>query len=139
MPNKIFSIHGHFYQPPREDPLTGIIPPEAGAAPYNNWNERILAECYLPNARLENFSKISFNVGPTLFSWLRAQDTATYQQILDQDRSNYKKHDRTSIQSHHPTPGLFFRQGYSNHVGNCRLHPPFRSPPARHVAARNRG
>jgi len=92
MPNKTFSIHGHFYQPPREDPLTGIIPPEPGAAPYNNWNKRILAECYQPNARLENFSKISFNVGPTLFSWLQAQDAATYQQILDQDRSNYKKH-----------------------------------------------
>ena len=42
MPTKAFSIHGHFYQPPREDPLTGIIPQEPGAAPHNNWNERIL-------------------------------------------------------------------------------------------------
>jgi hypothetical protein len=92
MPNKAFSIHGHFYQPPREDPLTGIIPQETGAAPYNNWNERILDECYLPNARLNNFSKISFNVGPTLFTWLQNQDPETYQQILDQDRINYQKH-----------------------------------------------
>jgi len=92
MPNKAFSIHGHFYQPPREDPLTGIIPQETGAAPYNNWNERILDECYLPNARLNNFSKISFNVGPTLFTWLQNQDPVTYQQILDQDRINYQKH-----------------------------------------------
>lgn len=92
MPTQAFSIHGHFYQPPREDPLTGLIPQEIGAAPYNNWNERILEECYLPNARLQNFSKISFNVGPTLFSWLQTQDPITYQQIINQERSNYKKH-----------------------------------------------
>lgn len=92
MPTKAFSIHGHFYQPPREDPLTGIIPQEPGAAPYNNWNERILDECYLPNAQLHNFEKISFNVGPTLFSWIQEQDPYTYQQILDQDRANYQKH-----------------------------------------------
>lgn len=89
---KAFSIHAHFYQPPREDPISGKIPQEAGAAPYNNWNERILAECYQPNARLENFAGISFNVGPTLFSWLQAHDPGTYQQILDQDRRNYKLH-----------------------------------------------
>ena len=92
MPTKAFSIHGHFYQPPREDPLTGIIPQEPGAAPHNNWNERILDECYQPNASLHNFEKISFNVGPTLFTWLEAQDPHTYQQILNQDRANYKKH-----------------------------------------------
>jgi len=92
MPTKTFSVHGHFYQPPREDPLTGIIPTEPGAAPYANWNERILDECYLPNARLENFSKISFNVGPTLFSWLQTKDPTTYQQILNQDRANYEIH-----------------------------------------------
>ena len=92
MPTNAFSIHGHFYQPPREDPLTGIIPQEPGAAPYNNWNERILDECYLPNAQLHNFEKISFNVGPTLFSWIQEQDPYTYQQILDQDRANYHKH-----------------------------------------------
>ncbi|MGW8250948.1 MAG: DUF3536 domain-containing protein, partial [Anaerolineales bacterium] len=92
MPTKTFSIHGHFYQPPREDPLTGIIPHEPGAAPYNNWNERILDECYLPNARLNNFQKISFNVGPTLFSWLEVQDGNTYGEILNQDRVNYGKY-----------------------------------------------
>jgi alpha-amylase/alpha-mannosidase (GH57 family) len=92
MPTKAFSVHGHFYQPPREDPLTGIIPQEPGAAPYNNWNERILDECYLPNARLHNFEKISFNVGPTLFSWLQQQDSDTYQQILKQDQTNFNKH-----------------------------------------------
>ena len=91
MPTKFFSIHGHFYQPPREDPLTGIIPKEPGAAPYNNWNERILEECYRPNARLNNFQKISFNIGPTLFSWLEEQDPDTYRQFLIQDQVNHRK------------------------------------------------
>jgi hypothetical protein len=92
MPVKAFSIHGHFYQPPREDPLTGIIPNESGAAPYDNWNERILHECYRPNAKLNNFSGISFNVGPTLFSWLQSRDPVTYQQILNQDQVNFKRY-----------------------------------------------
>jgi alpha-amylase/alpha-mannosidase (GH57 family) len=64
---RAIAIHGHFYQPPREDPISGLIPKEAGASPYGNWNERIHAECYLPNAQLGNFEKISFNIGPTLF------------------------------------------------------------------------
>jgi hypothetical protein len=90
MPNKAFSIHGHFYQPPREDPLTGIIPNETGAYPYDNWNERIHQECYRPNVELRNFERISFNVGPTLFSWIQSNHTHSYQQILAQDRANLK-------------------------------------------------
>lgn len=92
MPTKAISIHGHFYQPPREDPLTGIIPTEPGAAPFNNWNERILQECYRPNVELHNFERISFNVGPTLFTWLQAEDPHTYQQILAQDRINFSRY-----------------------------------------------
>jgi len=86
-----FSIHGHFYQPPREDPLTGMIPAEKGAAPYSNWNERIHAECYRPNAVLGNFERISFNFGPTVLSWMQKQDNGTYQQILAQDQANVEK------------------------------------------------
>jgi hypothetical protein len=81
-------IHGHFYQPPRENPLTGEIPDEVGAHPYKNWNERIHAECYRPNAELGNFERISFNVGPTLLKWMERYDPVTYQRILAQDRSN---------------------------------------------------
>jgi hypothetical protein len=85
-------IHAHFYQPPREDPLTGIIPQEAGAAPYSNWNERILAECYRPNADLGNFENISFNIGPTLLQWIASQDSNTWQNIVHQDRLNIQRY-----------------------------------------------
>ena len=91
MTNKAICVHGHFYQPPREDPLTGIIPVEPGASPYRNWNERIHAECYRPNAELENFKQISFNIGPTLFSWMASHDNLTCQQIIEQDGDNMKQ------------------------------------------------
>lgn len=85
-------VHGHFYQPPREDPLTGQIPSEAGAAPYPNWNERIYAECYQPNAELGNFERISFNIGPTLHSWLRSHNPEICRLIATQDRANVARH-----------------------------------------------
>ena len=85
-----FSVHGHFYQPSREDPLTGLIPDEPGAYPYPNWNECIYDRCYRPNAELGNFLKISFNIGPTLFQWLEKNKPVTYQQILDQERENFQ-------------------------------------------------
>ena len=86
-----FSIHGHFYQPPREDPISGRIPNEAGCAPYKNWNEKIHAECYRPNAELGNFERISFNVGPTLCEWMRKQDPDTCQKIREQDLANVSR------------------------------------------------
>lgn len=70
---KNFCIHGHFYQPPREDPETGLIPDEPGAGVYRNWNEKITVQCYRPNAELGNFSRISFDLGPTLASWLERE------------------------------------------------------------------
>ncbi len=85
-------IHGHFYQPPREDPLLGSIPQEAGAAPYANWNERIHAECYRPNAERGNFGRMSFNVGPTLFGWMQQHDPAAYRMIVEQDRANLRRY-----------------------------------------------
>ena len=76
-------VHGHFYQPPRENPWTEEVAREASAAPAHDWNERITAECYRPNgvarvvdernrvlALVDNYSLLSFNVGPTLTSWL---------------------------------------------------------------------
>lgn len=92
MSERAISIHCHFYQPPREDPISGLIPKEYGAAPYRNWNERIYAECYLPNAKLGNFEKISFNIGPTLFSWMKAYDPNVSRLIVTQDLANLKKY-----------------------------------------------
>lgn len=83
-------IHGHFYQPPREDPFTGVVPQEQGSEPYANWNERILAECYLPNARLRNFERISFNIGPTLFEWMRKFSPQVCAEIVQQDQANLR-------------------------------------------------
>ncbi len=76
-------VHGHFYQPPRENPWTEAVPREPTAAPHHDWNARITAECYRPNgwARVvddagrvvdivNNYAHLSFDVGPTLFAWL---------------------------------------------------------------------
>jgi alpha-amylase/alpha-mannosidase (GH57 family) len=77
-------VHGHFYQPPRENPWTERVEAEEGAAPYHDWNERITVECYAPNAG--NLEKISFNFGPTLLSWLEDHHPETYAKILEADR-----------------------------------------------------
>jgi len=79
-------IHGHFYQPPRENPWTGEVEAELSAAPFHDWNERVYAECYAPNAAANNYERISFNFGPTLLSWLERHHPETYQQILAADR-----------------------------------------------------
>src|SRR5688572_18307168 len=81
-------IHGHFYQPPRENPWTGEVEREPSAAPYHDWNERIHDECYAPNAVANNYAKISFNFGPTLLSWLERAHPETYQHILAADRES---------------------------------------------------
>ena len=81
-------IHGHFYQPPRENPWTGEVEREPTAAPYHDWNERIHDECYAPNATANNYAKISFNFGPTLLSWLERAHPETYQHILAADRES---------------------------------------------------
>ena len=87
-----FCIHGHFYQPPRENPITGQIPIEPGAAPFLNWNEKIDAQCYRPNAQLGNFEQISFNIGPTLMDWLGTHDPSTLASIIQQDQHNVQQY-----------------------------------------------
>jgi alpha-amylase/alpha-mannosidase (GH57 family) len=99
------AIHGHFYQPPRENPWTEYIDGEPSAAPYPDWNARILAECYRPNAfarivdaygRVErivnNYRNISFNFGPTLLSWLEAHDAVTYRRLQLADKQSAERH-----------------------------------------------
>ncbi len=100
-----FCIHGHFYQPVREDPINGTIPDERGAMPFRNWNELIFNHCYKPNAELGNFERISFNFGPTLFRWMEGQHPKTYADIIKQDQENYKKYGvgNALAQSYHHT------------------------------------
>jgi alpha-amylase/alpha-mannosidase (GH57 family) len=96
-------IHGHFYQPPRENPWTGEVEREPSAAPYHDWNERIHDECYGPNAfarlgeqsnvLVNNYAKISFNFGPTLLSWLEKHHPQTYQRILVADKDSAVERD----------------------------------------------
>ncbi|MBR9922905.1 MAG: DUF3536 domain-containing protein [Bacteroidetes bacterium] len=96
---KYVCIHGHFYQPPRENAWLEAIELQDSAAPFHDWNERINFECYAPNTSsrilnddgyiiriVNNYSKISFNFGPTLLSWMEAADPLTYQGIQEADR-----------------------------------------------------
>jgi alpha-amylase/alpha-mannosidase (GH57 family) len=98
---KYVCIHGHFYQPPRENPYLEAIELQDSAYPYHDWNERVTAECYAPNAAsrivdaenrilklLNNYARISFNFGPTLLSWLKEQAPRAYQAILDADKES---------------------------------------------------
>ena len=81
-------VHAHFYQPPRGNPFVDDDDPvETGAEPYRNYNEKITAECYAPNAALGNFNLISFNLGATLARWLHRNAPETYAQIVNADRA----------------------------------------------------
>ncbi|MBA2397060.1 MAG: DUF3536 domain-containing protein [Ktedonobacteraceae bacterium] len=87
-----FCIHGHFYQPPRYDPFTGLIASELGATPFANYNEKITWECYQPNAEADNFASISFNLGPTLASWLERAHPDVYQHILASEQQHMQRY-----------------------------------------------
>lgn len=91
-PKARLCIHGHFYQPPRENPFTGRIPQERDAFPYGNWNERVTAECYGPNAEAGNFDRISFNLGGTLARWLDLHAHDTYERIVSAERGYWDRH-----------------------------------------------
>ena len=92
-------IHGHFYQPPRENPWLETVETQDSAAPYHDWNERVCAESYATNGAartvnnknqiiriVNNYSRMSFNFGPTLMSWLKGNAPRTYRMILDGER-----------------------------------------------------
>ncbi|MBW4551913.1 MAG: DUF3536 domain-containing protein [Aphanocapsa sp. GSE-SYN-MK-11-07L] len=98
------TVHGHFYQPPRENPYLDEIECQPSAAPAHDWNERIYHECYRPNAfarilndqgqvigLVNNFEYLSFNIGPTLLSWLERYDLEVYQRILEADRKSCQR------------------------------------------------
>ncbi len=102
--NKCLCIHGHFYQPPRENPWLEYVEPQRSAAPFHDWNERIHSECYLPNCKarvfdsgkildiVNNYESISFNFGPSLMSWMVENHPGTYRKILEADLISRKEH-----------------------------------------------
>lgn len=120
--HRYLCIHGHFYQPPRENPWLEAVEVQDSAYPYHDWNERVTAECYAPNAasrildgerRIErivnNYSQISFNFGPTLLAWLEQKEPEVYRSILEADALS-----RERFSGH----GSAIAQGY-NHI----IHP----------------
>ena len=104
MTPRYICIHAHFYQPPRENPGLEAIEMQDSAYPYHDWNERITAECYAPNANsrildgegriikiVNNYAKLSFNFGPTLMAWLEPQSPEVYRAILAADQESQER------------------------------------------------
>ena len=104
MTNKFICVHGHFYQPPRENAWLEKIEYQDSAEPFHDWNERITYECYGPNGSsrilnedrgivdiVNNYRKISFNFGPTLLSWLEIHSPKVYDQIIKADRQSMEQ------------------------------------------------
>jgi hypothetical protein len=85
------TLYGHFYQPPREDPFTGLIPHEPGATPYENYNEKITTECYRPNADAGNFEHLSFDLGPTLAAWLERAHPDVHSTIVRAAQRHFER------------------------------------------------
>lgn len=111
-------LHGHFYQPPRENPLVDIIPKQPSAKPYSDWNERIYDDCYRANAFsryldgyghvrdiVNNYEYLSFNFGPTILSWLEKHHEATYRKIIEADKRSIERlgHGNAIAQSYNHT------------------------------------
>ena len=104
-PEKFVCVHGHFYQPPRENPWLETVEVQDSAAPYHDWNERITAECYAPNGAsritdaenkiiriMNNYARMSYNFGPTLLSWLNDKAPRSYRMILDADKFSRQRY-----------------------------------------------
>lgn len=103
-PRRFVCIHGHFYQPPRENAWLEAIEVQDSAAPYHDWNARINHECYAANGSsrilngqnkivriVNNYSRMSFNFGPTLLDWMQKRAPLTYKKVLDADRISQQR------------------------------------------------
>lgn len=104
MKNKLLVIHGHFYQPPRENPWTETLERQASARPDHDWNARVARECYVPNAAarivdgknrvvelVNNYDYLSFNFGPTLLSWFERAHPEDYRRLLEADAASARR------------------------------------------------
>ncbi len=103
-PDRFVCIHGHFYQPPRENPWLEAVEPQSSAAPFHDWNERVTHECYRPNASarildpdgfivgiVNNYASMSFNFGPTLLAWLELEAPEVYAAVLAADEASRER------------------------------------------------
>src|SRR3989304_3827489 len=106
-------IHGHFYQPPRENAWLESIEWQDSAYPYPDWNEKVTAECYLPNAPprlldsdglipriVSNYARMSFDFGPTLLAWVEGASPDVYRAVIAADKES-----RRSFSGHGSAPG----------------------------------
>ena len=102
--DRYICIHGHFYQPPRENAWLEFVELQDSAYPFHDWNERITAECYAPNGTsrildgyqniekiTNNYAHISFNFGPTLLAWMAEKEPETYRTILEADKESQQR------------------------------------------------
>ena len=138
--NRYVCVHGHFYQPPRENPWLETVEVQESAAPYHDWNDRITAECYAPNGAsritnlqdeivriVNNYSRMSFNFGPTLLSWLADFAPRTYRMIQDADRASAAALQRSrlgrraGLQPHHHAARQRARRPHADPLGHRRL------------------
>ncbi len=119
MSQRRICIHGHFYQPPREDPRTGTVPRQPSAVPFHDWNQRIVAESYAPNAaarvlgdhgelirEVDNYAHISFDFGPTLLAWLAEERPDVHAAVVAADAASRRRfggHGSAMAQSYHHT------------------------------------
>ncbi len=103
--NKYICVHGHFYQPPRENAWLETVEQQQSARPFHDWNERINFECYAPNAAARildkerwivkirnNYNRISFNFGPTLLTWMEQNDPEAYALLLKADQRSQERY-----------------------------------------------
>ena len=98
-------VHGHFYQPLRLNPFTGLVEHEPAAAPYHDFNEKVWAECYQPNAVAGSFARMSFDLGPTLATWLQTAHPATLRHVTAAGRQTHRLtgHSNAMAQAYHHT------------------------------------
>src|SRR5512136_1254213 len=107
MAQRLLCLHGHFYQPPRENPWIEAVEVQDSAEPFHDWNARIAAECYGPNGAarvrnaggrivdiVNNYLRLSFNFGPTLLAWLERHRPEAYRTVLEADARNLEQRGR---------------------------------------------
>jgi len=103
--NRFLCIHGHFYQPPRENPWLEAVETQDSAAPYHDWNERVTTECYANNSAsrildddlrivdiVSNYTEMSFDMGPTLLSWMEDSAPEIYNAVIEADALSMARH-----------------------------------------------